>query len=107
MKAEQFQTDAEAKAFDREHRRKIRFNIGKYDAAVSAGLSLLRPTTSWPATAAPTSRPRCWKSWTSTCCEFEAAFTARGGRVIWARDAAEALAEIGEADARPAAPKRW
>ena len=38
MKAAQFQLDAETKAFDREHRRKIRFNIGKYDAAVSAGL---------------------------------------------------------------------
>jgi L-lactate dehydrogenase complex protein LldF len=28
--------------------------------------------------------------------QFETAFTARGGRVIWARDAAEALAEIGK-----------
>ena len=40
IKAQQFQKDAEAKAFDREHRRKIRFNIGKYDAAVSAGMKL-------------------------------------------------------------------
>ena len=37
-KASQFQVDAERKAFDREHRRKIRFNIGKYDAAVSNGM---------------------------------------------------------------------
>ena len=39
-KASQFQLDAEKKAFDREHRRKIRFNIGKYDAAVSNGMKL-------------------------------------------------------------------
>ena len=35
----QFQLDAETKAFDREHRRKIRFNIGKYDAAVALGMN--------------------------------------------------------------------
>ena len=39
-KSTAFQTDAEAKAFDLEHRRKIRFNIGKYDAAVQNGLQL-------------------------------------------------------------------
>jgi L-lactate dehydrogenase complex protein LldF len=37
-KAQSFQTDADKKAFDLEHRRKIRFNIGKYDAAVTAGM---------------------------------------------------------------------
>ena len=39
MKAAQFQLDAETKAFDLEHRRKIRFNIGKYDAAVALGMN--------------------------------------------------------------------
>ncbi len=38
MKSNQFLKDAEVKAFDAEHRRKIRFNIGKYDAAVKQGL---------------------------------------------------------------------
>ena len=37
-KPSQFQLDSEAKAFDLEHRRKIRFNIGKYNAAVQTGL---------------------------------------------------------------------
>lgn len=37
--SDQFLSEAEIKAFDLEHRRKINFNIGKYDAAVSRGVS--------------------------------------------------------------------
>ena len=95
MKADQFLLDAETKAFDREHRRKIRFNIGKYDAAVSAGMKLYDDH--------ELARDRgaylkaiVLEKLDEYLLQFEANFTARGGRVIWARDAAEALAEIGK-----------
>jgi len=95
VKAEQFLLDAEKKAFDREHRRKIRFNIGKYDAAVSAGLNhyanheLARSRGAYL-------KATVLEKLDEYLLQFEAQFTARGGRVIWARDADEALAEIGK-----------
>jgi L-lactate dehydrogenase complex protein LldF len=95
VKAEQFLLDAEKKAFDREHRRKIRFNIGKYDAAVSAGMNhyvdheLARSRGAYL-------KATVLEKLDEYLLRFEAQFTARGGRVIWARDADEALAEIGQ-----------
>lgn len=35
--SEHFIQDAEKKAFDKEHRRKINFNMGKYESAVKLG----------------------------------------------------------------------
>ena len=102
MKAQQFQLDAEIKAFDREHRRKIRFNIGKYDAAVTAGLKLYEHHELARDRAAYL-KAQTLENLDQYLLQFEAAFTARGGRVVWARDAAEALAEIGRlADQRQA-----
>ncbi|GAB3297061.1 LutB/LldF family L-lactate oxidation iron-sulfur protein [Hymenobacter humi] len=95
MKAEQFQKDAEAKAFDREHRRKIRFNIGKYDAAVSAGMKLYH-NHELARDRGAYLKATVLEKLDEYLLQFEAAFKARGGRVIWARDAAEALAEIGK-----------
>ena len=95
MKAEQFLQDSEAKAFDREHRRKIRFNIGKYDAAVSAGLKLYHDHELARDRGAYL-KATVLEKLDEYLLQFEAAFTARGGRVVWARDAAEALAEIGK-----------
>ncbi|GAB3575527.1 lactate utilization protein B [Hymenobacter daeguensis] len=94
-KAAQFQLDAERKAFDREHRRKIRFNIGKYDAAVSAGLKLYHEHELARDRGAYL-KASVLEKLDEYLLQFETAFTARGGRVIWARDAAEALAEIGK-----------
>jgi L-lactate dehydrogenase complex protein LldF len=94
-KAAQFQHDAEAKAFDREHRRKIRFNIGKYDAAVSAGMQFYKRHELARDRGAYL-KATVLEKLDEYLLQFEAAFTARGGRVIWARDAAEALAEIGK-----------
>ena len=99
MKADQFLLDSETKAFDREHRRKIRFNIGKYDAAVTVGLQhyadheLARDRGAFI-------KAQTLEKLDEYLLQFEAAFTARGGRVVWARDAAEALAEIGRLAAR-------
>ena len=94
-KATQFQHDAEVKAFDREHRRKIRFNIGKYDAAVTTGLKLYDHHELARDRGAYL-KATVLEKLDEYLLQFEANFTARGGRVIWARDAAEALAEIGK-----------
>lgn len=95
MKAHQFQQDSEAKAFDLEHRRKIRFNIGKYDAAVTAGLQLYDHHELARDRGAYL-KATVLEKLDEYLLAFEQHFTARGGRVIWARDAAEALAEIGK-----------
>ena len=94
-KASQFQLDAETKAFDREHRRKIRFNIGKYDAAVGIGMKLY-DRHELARDRGAYLKATVLEKLDEYLLQFEAAFTARGGRVIWARDAAEALAEIGK-----------
>jgi len=76
-KAQNFQTDADAKAFDLEHRRKIRFNIGKYDAAVTAGLQHYQDHELARARAAFL-KAQVLERLDAYLLEFEAAFTARG-----------------------------
>ncbi|UOR04412.1 LutB/LldF family L-lactate oxidation iron-sulfur protein [Hymenobacter aerilatus] len=99
MKFNQFLTDSESKAFDLEHRRKIRFNIGKYNAAVQTGLGfyndheLARERASYL-------KAKVMNHLDEYLLEFERNFTARGGKVIWAQDAADALREIGKIMAR-------
>ncbi|NEM96510.1 LutB/LldF family L-lactate oxidation iron-sulfur protein [Pontibacter burrus] len=94
-KLKQFLLDAETKSFDPNHRATIKFNIGKYNAAVQRGLTqysdheLARERASYIKT-------NTIKDLDKYLMEFEANFTARGGKVIWARDAQEALKEIGE-----------
>ncbi|GAA4002209.1 LutB/LldF family L-lactate oxidation iron-sulfur protein [Hymenobacter fastidiosus] len=94
-KAAQFLTDSDSKAFDLEHRRKIRFNIGKYNVAVQTGLGwyhdheLARERASYL-------KAKAVNELDKYLLEFERNFTARGGKVIWARDTQEALAEIGK-----------
>jgi len=94
-KLKQFLLDAETKAFDQGHRATIKFNIGKYNAAVARGLTqytdheLARERGSYIKTNTINNLDK-------YLMEFEANFTARGGKVIWARDAQEALREIGE-----------
>ncbi|UOQ73725.1 LutB/LldF family L-lactate oxidation iron-sulfur protein [Hymenobacter cellulosilyticus] len=94
-KVAQFLTDSEHKAFDLEHRRKIRFNIGKYNAAVQTGLGwyhdheLARERASYLKATAINNLDH-------YLLEFEKNFTKRGGKVIWAQNAEEALNEIGK-----------
>lgn len=93
-KLKQFLQDSETKAFDLGHRKTIKFNIGKYNAAVQRGLTqysdheLARERASYIKT-------NTIKDLDKYLMEFETNFTARGGKVIWARDAEEALKEIG------------
>ncbi|HSI90749.1 MAG TPA: LutB/LldF family L-lactate oxidation iron-sulfur protein, partial [Adhaeribacter sp.] len=90
----QFLLDSETKAFDLEHRNKIRFNIGKYNAAVQKGMhqytdhELARERASFIKT-------NTLNNLDKYLIEFENNFSQRGGKVIWAQNAAEALKEIG------------
>jgi len=89
----QFQSESEEKAFDPEHRRKIRFNIGRYNEAVDRGLKIFSDH----------ERARDRASYIKQhtilnldkyLLEFEQNFTRNGGKVIWAQNTEEALQEI-------------
>ena len=83
------------KAADLEHRRKINFNIAKYNAVVPIGKSQF--------TDVNITRERAknikWEAiehLDKYLLEFEQKITARGATVIWANDSAEALETIGK-----------
>src|ERR1700759_4299791 len=91
--AEEFLVASEDKAFDRDHRRIINNNIGKYNTAVARGLSKLINQE----TAKRKGHVIKWKVMENLdkfLPEFESNFQKRGGKVIWANDAAEANREI-------------
>jgi L-lactate dehydrogenase complex protein LldF len=84
---------SEEKAADREHRRKINFNIGRYNAVVPKGkqqffnIELARErakNTKWKAI----------ETLDKQLEMFEAAIMKRGAKVIWAEDAAQAVEAI-------------
>lgn len=83
------------KAADLEHRRKINFNIGKYNAVVPQGkkqftdLMLARETAKNKKWDAIENLDRYLE-------EFEKKITARGAKVLWAENADEALQQIGK-----------
>jgi L-lactate dehydrogenase complex protein LldF len=90
---DKFLSDAEKKAFDLSHRKTIQFNIGKYDSAVIIGkqqffdLELAKERAS-------TLKNKILLSLDKYLTDFEANFTKRGGKVIWAQDDSEAIKEI-------------
>lgn len=91
--ASSFLAKSTVKAADLEHRRKINFNIGKYDSTVPLGkqqfseLTLARER-------AKNVKWRAIEALDERLVEFETNFSARGGKVIWAENAEEALKEI-------------
>jgi L-lactate dehydrogenase complex protein LldF len=91
--SETFIAKSTIKAADLEHRRKINFNIGRYNAAVPQGkeqfenLHLARERSKnikW----------RAIETLDQQLEEFELNFTKRGGKVLWAETAAQAIEEI-------------
>jgi L-lactate dehydrogenase complex protein LldF len=88
-----FLSDAEKKAFDPVHRQTLRFNISRYDAAVKRGkkqyinLELAKKR-------AARQKEQVINNLDQYLIEFESRFTARGGKVIWANDAKDAVEEI-------------
>jgi len=88
-----FVDDSEKKAFDKVHRATLAFNISRYDAAVVKGkqqyanLELARER-------AAHIKYKVTTEVAKYLVDFEASFQSRGGKVIWAQDASEAISEI-------------
>lgn len=91
--AANFNARSTVKAEDLDHRKKINFNIGRYNAVVPQGkqqfaeLNLARER-------AKNIKWRAIETLDQQLEEFESNFTKRGGRVIWAENSDQALAEI-------------
>jgi len=88
-----FMKDAEKKAFDLNHRKTIRFNMARYDAAVVKGkdqylnLELAKQRAAHLKNKVIIDLPK-------YLLDFESSFQSRGGKVIWAVDGDEAIREI-------------
>jgi len=93
--SQSFLAKSTIKAADKEHRRKINFNIGKYNASVPKGKEQFSNVN----LAREKAKNLKWKALESldkNLENFEAAITKRGAKVIWAEDAQQALAAIGK-----------
>jgi L-lactate dehydrogenase complex protein LldF len=91
--ASSFIAKSTLKANDSEHRRKINFNIGRYNAVVPQGksqfanLALARER-------AKNAKWRAIENLDTYLEQFEKTITQRGAKVLWAETADEALAEV-------------
>ena len=83
------------KAPDLEHRRKINFNIGKYNAAVPLGKEQFADVMN-VRQQAKNIKWQAIEKLDIYLAEFEKNITARGAKVIWAENAVQALSEIGK-----------
>jgi L-lactate dehydrogenase complex protein LldF len=84
-----FTHDADAIAFDEKHRNTIKFNISRYDAAVSRGMARYNNVEAAKTRAASIKRDAL-QNLGKYLLEFEEKITARGVEVLWANDTAEA-----------------
>ncbi len=84
---------AEKVAFDEEHRKKLKFNISRYDAAVTRGKKIYKNLEMARQTAGYI-KYKVINDLEKYLVEFEKNYLKNGGKIIWARDAGEALAEI-------------
>ena len=91
--AHKFTHDAEAIAFDIKHRNTIKFNISRYDTAVKKGMARYNNLEAAKSQAAAIKRD-VLLHWGEYLVQFEEKITARGVRVLWAKDAAEATGYI-------------
>lgn len=82
------------KAGDLDHRRKINFNIGKYNAIVEQGKQQF-PNIMMAREAAKNKKWQAIENLDGYLQEFEDKITARGAKVLWAETAEEALELIG------------
>ena len=91
--ASTFKAKSTVKSADLEHRQKINFNIGKYNAVVPQGKSQFE-NTNVVRERAKNIKWRALETLDQQLEEFELNFTRRGGKVIWALNSQEALDEI-------------
>lgn len=85
----QFTKDAEKIAFNLAHRNTIKFNISKYDAAVSKGMERYANVDEAKNRAANIKRD-VLQHWDEYLLEFEKNITTNGAEVLWAENTAEA-----------------
>ena len=88
-----FLQKAEQKAFDAEHKRKLLFNIGKYNATVVNGKKQYTDL-EYVRKKVKNLKWKVMENLDKYLIEFETNFTANGGKVIWANDEKEAQQEI-------------
>ena len=91
--AQKFTHAAEAIAFDVKHRDTIKFNISRYDTAVSKGMTRYKNVKAAKTQAAAIKRD-VLQHWDQYLIEFEEKISARGVQVLWASDASEATSFI-------------
>ncbi|MCD6179268.1 MAG: iron-sulfur cluster-binding protein [Bacteroidales bacterium] len=91
--AEKFLKESKLKAFDLEHRKKINFNIGRYNEAFKKGL-LQYDNLDLAKNRAANIKIKVINDLDQYLIEFEQNFTRNGGKVIWAVDAEEAKNEV-------------
>lgn len=89
---ELFLEASEKKAFDPEHRKTIKYNIAQYDKKVKEGKEQFS-NLELAKTRAAALKQKAIDNLEKYLIEFEAAFIKRGGKIIWAQDAEEALKE--------------
>jgi L-lactate dehydrogenase complex protein LldF len=88
-----FIEDATRRSFDKEQRRRLNFNIGKYDAAVARGLDQFQNLELAKRRAANL-KYKVINNLDKYLVEFENNFERRGGKLIWALGEKEAQKEI-------------
>lgn len=88
-----FIRDTKAIAFDTEHRKKIAFNISRYDEAVVNGMKQYKDLELAKKRAAHL-KHKALEEMEKYLTEFEANFEKRGGKVIWAVNEKDAVKEI-------------
>lgn len=88
-----FQQECNQKAFDKAHRKKINFNISRYDAAVAKGKQRFSQLELAKQKAANI-KYKAIDQIDKLLVEFETNFTRNGGRIIWARNAEDAARDI-------------
>ncbi|MEO5947535.1 MAG: LutB/LldF family L-lactate oxidation iron-sulfur protein [Chitinophagaceae bacterium] len=91
--ASDFIAKSTIKAADKEHRRKINFNIGKYNAVVPKGKEQF-PDVNLVKEKAKNIKWKAIETLDKQLETFEANITRRGAKVIWAEDAQQALDAI-------------
>lgn len=88
-----FLEKSEEKAFSKEHRKRLKFNMGKYHTKVAIGKQQFE-NLEQARQLAKNTKAHTINNLPDLLEAFEAKFTARGGKVIWAEDIAEAQAAI-------------
>ncbi|MEA3445244.1 MAG: LutB/LldF family L-lactate oxidation iron-sulfur protein [Bacteroidota bacterium] len=92
-KAKLFERESQRVAFDLKHRKTIRFNMSKYDAAVSKGnekysnIELAKQRASYI-------KEKVIRNWDKYLIEFEENLKKRGVKVFWARDEKEIIEQL-------------